>query len=575
MISPLPVSFSVLRVLYRELEHVQKAAARKLSLEQSPLHTQVVWDLVCVKFTSPPSSPSPTSSNGTISPTQAWFELDERTPLLYKSTVKTMSGAAQRNERASGSHTEPLSDELAVVDRCPYTESGKNDAAAEGVIANPMKSRCNGDFDTSSGDNGVVPAKATGLRGALETVYSVIPHGGLVANVYNLASATLGAGIVSVPSGFHQSGIVVSVVLLAVVCACTIYSIRLLGKAKLKTGLRSYEEMARGMLGRGWDYFTAFLMFIFCWGVCVGYVISVGDLLSPMLDGENTNAFLKTANGHRILVGLIWLVGMFTLSLPKEINSLRYASVVGVSFVIFVICMIIHSAQNGLRHGVSKDVLLVKNGMPAVNGLTLFIFAFICQVNVFEIFDEMAKPTLSNMTRDATVSMVLVAVLNFLSGFFGYCDFGVKVDGSILLLYRPLEEPLFMIAYIGICIKLCVGFAICIQPSRDAVYYCLNMGKTSDVKDWVNWLVSGFLALAALICGLFIPDINIVFTLLGGICGGFLGFMFPAYFYIYSGGFTLKKVGILNYIGCVILIVGGVVAVVFGTAVAIYGQIPE
>ncbi|KAK7201976.1 L-Lysine transport protein [Novymonas esmeraldas] len=492
-----------------------------------------------------------------------------------------MSGAHNGHAGSAdiGSRSEPLSDELTALN-CPYTAEDCKMAVVGGALVAPAKgsTAAAGELDSNStaGTPNVPPARSAGVRGVAEKVFSVIPHGGLIANIYNLASATLGAGIVSVPSGFHQSGMVVSVVLLVVVCACTIYSIRLLGQAKLKTGLRSYEEMARGMLGRGWDYFAAFLMFMFCWGTCVGYVISVGDLLSPMLDGPNTNAFLKTPNGHRILVGLIWFVGMFTLSLPKEINSLRYASVVGVSFVIFfVICMIIHSAQNGLKNGVRSDVKLINHGMPAVNGLTLFIFAFICQVNVFEIFDEMARPTLRNMTRDATVSMVVVAVLNFFSGFFGYCDFGSDVDGSILLLYRPIEEPLFMIAYIGICVKLCVGFAICIQPSRDAIYYCLQMGKTSDVKDWLNWIVSGFLALAALICGLFIPNINIVFSLLGGICGGFLGFMFPAYFFIYSGGFTLAKVGILNYIGCLILIVGGVVAVVFGTAVAIYGEIPE
>ncbi|KPA84872.1 putative mitochondrial L-Lysine transport protein,L-Lysine transport protein (AAT16) [Leptomonas pyrrhocoris] len=478
------------------------------------------------------------------------------------------------DERASGDRNEPLSDDLQL--NYSSVEVRERSSPVEGTITTPTKG-VDGDLEESStaDSNDEPPRRAKGVAGLYETVTSVIPHGGLVANIYNLASATLGAGIVSVPSGFRDSGVVVAVVLLVVVCACTIYSIYLLGATKLKTGLRSYEEMARGLLGRGWDYFTAFLMFMFCWGTCVGYVISVGDLLSPMLDTENTNAFLKTANGHRILVGLIWLVGMFTLSLPKEINSLRYASVVGVSFVVFfVICMIIHSAQNGLKHGLRSDIILANNNMPAVNGLSLFIFAFLCQVNVFEVFDEMRKPTLKNITRDATISMILVALLNFFSGVFGYLDFGDAVDDSILLLYRPLEDPLFMISYIGLCIKLCVGFAICIQPSRDAIYYCLHMGKTSDVKDWVNWMLSGFLALTALLCGLFIPSINIVFSLLGGICGGFIAFIFPAFFFIYSGGFTLKKVGILHYIGCIVLIVGGVVALVFGTAVAIYSKIP-
>jgi len=408
----------------------------------------------------------------------------------------------------------------------------------------------------------------------MQRVLSLIPHGGLVANVYNLASATLGAGIVTVSSGFHDSGIIVSTVLLVVVCILTIYSIRLLGVVKDKTGLRSYEEMARGLLGRGWDYLTAFLMFIFCWGVCVGYVISIGDLLQPMLDDSNAPAFLLTDTGRRVLVSMIWLVGMFTLSLPKEINSLRYVSTIAVTFIVFfVFCVIVHSAQNGLRHGVSPDLNLATSGMSAVTGLNLFIFAFICQVNVLEIYEEMQRPTPARLTRDAIISMGVVALLNWLSGFFGYCDFGADVTGSLLLMYEPRTNVLFMISYVGICIKLCVGFAICIQPSRDVIYYCLGWGKTTDVESWVNWVVSGFLALTALICGLFISNIVIVFSLLGGICGGFLGFIFPAYFFMYSGGFTLEKVGIWNYIGCAVLAVGGVAAIVFGTAASIFSYL--
>lgn len=376
------------------------------------------------------------------------------------------------------------------------------------------------------------------------------------------------------PSGFRDSGIVVSSVLLVAVCACTIYSLRLLAITKDKTGLRSYEEMARGLLGKYWDYFTAFLMFMFCWGTCVGYVISVGDLLSPILNDPSNSEFLQSNTCQRLLVSAIWLLGMFTLSLPKEINSLRHASVVGVSFIVFfVICMIVHSCQHGLADGVNKDLNLSNSGITAVNGLSLFIFAFVCQVNMFEIYSEMQKPTVSRFTRDSIVSMGMVALLNWLSGFFGYCDFGEEVTGSILLLYKPRQNVLFMIAYIGVCVKLCVGFAICIQPSRDAVYYCLRWGITADVNRWVNYGVSTILSVSALVCGLFIPNINIVFSLLGGICGGFLGFLFPAYFFIYSGGFNLKEAGIWNVLGCIILLCGGVVAVVFGTVAAIYAEI--
>ncbi|CCW67735.1 unnamed protein product [Phytomonas sp. Hart1] len=411
----------------------------------------------------------------------------------------------------------------------------------------------------------------------LRPILRVIGHGGFIANVYTLASATLGAGIVTVPGGFANSGILVSAILLAVVCACTIYSLRLLVQAKELTGLRSYEELARSLLGRGWDYLTAFLMFMFCWGVCVGYVISIADIVFVMFQKEGQPEYPRTGIKVLLFTSLIWLLLMLPPSLPKQINSLRYMSFIGVmSIMFFVLCVVIHYIQNSNKPAF-KDLNLSNSGMGAIQGLNLFIFSFICQVNAFEIYEEMVDPTVNRMTRDSAISMILVAVLNFISGFFGYCDFGAKVKGSLLLMYNPAGNALFMIAYIGICIKVCVGFAICIQPSRDAIYYSLGLGKTSDVRTWVNILVSVGLSITALVCGLFIPDISTVFSFLGGICGGVLGFLLPAYFYLYTGGFTLKRLGrrrfLLNLLGCTILLVGGVIAVVFGTAVTIYDQV--
>ncbi|KAH9578864.1 Amino acid transporter [Trypanosoma melophagium] len=429
--------------------------------------------------------------------------------------------------------------------------------------------------DVSIGDGSSSPnMESAKKRSFFKRIVGIVPYGGMASNAFNLASATLGAGIVVLPSGFHDSGIIVALILLVLCCACTIYSIRLLALTRDKTGFRSYEEMARGLLGRGVDYFTALLMFIFCFGTCVGYVISVGDLLTPLLNAPSAPEFLQTDSGKRVIVSAIWFAGMFSLSLPKEINSLRYASVIGVTLIVFfVICMIVHAATHGLKGGFSSDLRLFNSGLEAINGLSLFIFAFICQVNCFEIYEEMKNPTPRRMTRDSLLSMTGVGILYFLAGFFGYADFGAAASESVLRLYSPQNDIMMAIAYVGMAFKLCVGFAICIQPSRDAVYHVLHWGKTSDVPTWRNLIVSGFLALLALILGLFIPDISVVFGFLGGVCGGFLAFIFPALFHMYAGNWSLREVGWSNFIATHLLLIGGVVAAVFGTAITIYGEV--
>lgn len=493
-------------------------------------------------------------------------------------------------------------------------------SSATGVAA---VSEANGGQPLSRDDNrgqGAMNSSSSGVGSLLAPLAGwcgrAIPHGGFVANVYNLASATLGAGILSVPSGFAASGIAVSVLLLLALCVCTVYTLWLLVAAKERTGLRSYEELARGLLGRGWDHFTAAIMLLFCWGTCVGYAISVRDLLRPVVlpPGAATSA------GQERLLSLltcaVWALTMLPLSLPKEINALRYASFAGVSFVIFfVLCVVVHALgalATGSGAGGRETLYWATSGISAVNGFTLFIYGFLCQVNVFEVHEEMSLPSARRLARDSAFSMGGVCVLNLCAGLFGYLEFGSAASRSLLLLYRPRDEPVFALAFVLLSFKLAVGFAICIAPSRDAVYYSLcGKKKTSDVTDAFNYGVSATLAVLALVASLLLPDIVVVFALLGGTCGAFLSFLFPAAFYyctftpaaaprvrrqwqtqvgVMSTGTAAaaaegegegegeggggdpfgEEYGLWHQLGGVILVIGGMAALFLGTFAAVY-----
>lgn len=112
---------------------------------------------------------------------------------------------------------------------------------------------------------------------------------------------------------------------------------------------------------------------------------------------------------------------MFPLTLPKQVNSLRYASAFGVCFIIlFVICVVIHSSMNAFKGGIRKDLIMVQPGNNAVSGLSLFIFAYLCQVNVFKIHYETPDRSVKKITSQATASCAMCGSLYFLTGFFGY-----------------------------------------------------------------------------------------------------------------------------------------------------------
>ncbi|PWU87275.1 arginine permease [Trypanosoma cruzi] len=179
---------------------------------------------------------------------------------------------------------------------------------------------------------------------------------------------------------------------------------------------------------------------------------------------------------------------MFSLSLPKEINSLRYASAVGVICIYyFIACIVVHSVQHGFRGGkLRDDVAMFKSGNGAIEGLSIFMFSYLCHMNCFSIFGEMRKPSARRMTLHTACSMSLCCIAYIVAGFFGYADFGDEVTDTVLVFYDVRRDVLMAIAYAGIVLKLCVGFALCMQPARDCCYYIIGW-DVATIPAWRNW----------------------------------------------------------------------------------------
>lgn len=220
-----------------------------------------------------------------------------------------------------------------------------------------------------------------------------MPDGGFLSGVFNLAGGSIGGGILGIPNGFNVSGIVLGTIYLIIIFLLTVFSMRIMGIAAKKTGIKSYEKMAGQLFGRGGDIFTAIIMFIKCYGACISYVISIGDLWSAFLKDDRVTGYYRTTSFRRVLTVITFFVFMWPLSLPKKINSLRYVSLFAVLFIVyFVICDVIHSATNGLKEGLSnKNLKLFTSGNSAISGLGIFMFSYLCQSNMFEVWREI-KP---------------------------------------------------------------------------------------------------------------------------------------------------------------------------------------
>ncbi|RNF25751.1 putative amino acid transporter, putative,amino acid permease [Trypanosoma conorhini] len=403
----------------------------------------------------------------------------------------------------------------------------------------------------------------------------VLPPGGLVSSVFNLASVCVGAGILGLPAAANSSGLVMAFIYLLIITAFAIYSLHLLGKTMEKTGIRTFENMAKQLIGARFDYFVACVRWVNSFGSTIAYVISVGDILQPMLNNSpGAPKYLKTVSGRRLVTSAVWFFVMLPLVLPKQVNSLRYVSTLAVAFVVyFVIMLVIHSCESGLEniHKVDGETIkLFNTGNAAIKGLGVFMFAFVCQINCFEVYWEMKDRSVRNYTLYAAIAMLLCLLLYVLTVFFGYIEFGSAVESSILLMYNPLSQGMVMAGYVGMLVKLCAAYALQTMACRNAIYHCISW-EVETLPYWKHFIAVITLSAVVLLCGLFIPNINTVFGLVGSICGGFLSFVFPSLFYLYSGNWTLKSVGLFDYVATHALLIAGVVGIVFGTIASIYG----
>jgi amino acid permease len=402
----------------------------------------------------------------------------------------------------------------------------------------------------------------------------IVPYGGLLSTGLNLASSSIGAGIIAMPSAFYSSGYIMALIYMVIIAFLTVYSYYLLGQAAEKTGLRSYEQIVRTLIGPGADYFLAFCMWVFSFGAEVSYVVSLKDVLTRFLmDANGTPEFLMHIWGQRLLTFVVWLCVMLPLCLPREINTLRYFSFIAVLFIVFfVICMVIHSATHGMRETPRPRVVKFQTGNVAIGGLSTFVFAFMNQLNAMECAAELYKPSPIRLTMGASVGVLIVFVLYLFAGLFGYLDFGDKMVDSALKMYNPVKEPLMGVGYGGILLKLCVGFGLHMIPVRQAVYHCVHV-DAQKFAWWKNACVCSLLAFLALVAGLFIPTINVIFGLVGGFSGGFIGFIYPSLMVMYAGNWTFSTVGWFHYFSTYLLLIVGVIGVVWGTASAIYGVV--
>ena len=112
---------------------------------------------------------------------------------------------------------------------------------------------------------------ASNRRTFFDRTFSKLDKGSLRGGIFNMISAALGGGVLSLSYVCVLSGWVIGLILTIVGCIAGIWSNLLIAKLAVKYNMKNLDEMAFKAGGKCLRKFLQIMMLLYVCGACIGY----------------------------------------------------------------------------------------------------------------------------------------------------------------------------------------------------------------------------------------------------------------------------------------------------------------
>ncbi|KAG8460572.1 hypothetical protein KFE25_011347 [Diacronema lutheri] len=294
-------------------------------------------------------------------------------------------------------------------------------------------------------------------------------HASLLSSVANLCNTIVGAGILGLPYALARCGLLLGVgLLLGCALGCAL-SLHLLARSAHTTGVRpaSFYSVANAAIPR-WAFVIDLAVAVKCFGVATSYLIVAGDML-PLVCAHLR---LHPAFSSREL----WVVLASTVAAPlacaSRLDVMKYTSALAIACVVYLAVLALAtlawpSLACAHARGASdcRGPVRLRPDDGALRVLSIFVFGFTCQQNVFSVVNELRKPTLARIDLVVGASVLLALALYLPVGVGGYLTYGSHVAPDVLLSYPP-DSPWVTAARAALAVVVVLSYPLQAHPSR-------------------------------------------------------------------------------------------------------------
>ncbi len=417
----------------------------------------------------------------------------------------------------------------------------------------------------SINNNPVDSAAAEGRR-------ALILDGGFWTAVLTISNAALGAGLLSVPYAFFSAGLLVGslttgVLILACFASLCVIMARMAKAQAADDAICSFGGLVGWGCGARASWLVEILVLLNSFGACVGYLVLLGDVLTPLLHAPLERwLHLDGARARTAVVLGASLVALL-LCLLRRISALRYSAAVAVFACFFVAGMLAaqaseHSCAPGDcadevgRNGWCTRSQAASNatagacnaeaplaGISAwpvsaaglLRALPLLINAMQCHIQAAFVFAEMAPPLRTPRARRAIAGGATSLLFAFYAsvGLAGFMRFGAQTQGDILKNFGPADGAA-SVARLSVAITAISAFPMQHFPARSVthrIWRLLVRDRAEKPRMSLPFILIeaalwvGVTAFLALLLG---SNLSFVFELLGAVVVGAVVFLVPA-----------------------------------------------
>ncbi|CAL9737656.1 vacuolar amino acid transporter 6 [Monosporozyma servazzii] len=295
------------------------------------------------------------------------------------------------------------------------------------------------------------------------------------SGVLTLLHTCCGAGILAMPFAFKPFGLIFGILIITFCGLCAFLGLLLQARVTryIPQGSNASFFVLANEINPNLSVLFDVAIAIKCFGVGVSYLIVVGDLMPQIFQVFTENSWLLNRDVH---ITLIMLFIISPLCFMKKLNSLRYASMVAISSVVYLcVLVIVHfiipsNEITELKGNISYG--FPKNEPSPLTTLPIFIFAYTCHHNMFSVINEQTKSGFYSTKFVAIYSIVLAYILYIVIGCSGYLTFGDNITGNIIMLYPNSWSS--TIGRIAIVFLVMLAFPLQCHPARASLHHVIH-----------------------------------------------------------------------------------------------------